>query len=99
MTHICCYQDLKKLKSTVNNADDRPLQVIGWLNVTSTFNWLKPKNLKQVPGFPGLDDWYRYFIENFSNEVFPITKLLSNKKTFIWTNEAQTAFEIITTFN
>ncbi|XP_037824418.1 uncharacterized protein LOC119612660 [Lucilia sericata] len=56
-------------------------------------DWPTPKNLKQIRGFLGLAGWYRRFIENFSTVVFPITELLSTKKVFKWTEEAQKAFE------
>lgn len=63
--------------------------------VSAILNWPIPNNLKQVRGFLGIAGWYRRFIENFSTEVFPITELLSCKKKFIWTKEAQGAFERI----
>lgn len=46
-------------------------------------------------GFLGIAGWYRRFIENFSTEVFPITEVLSKKRQFKWTPEAQRAFERI----
>lgn len=58
-------------------------------------NWPAPKNIRQVRGFLGLAGWYRRFINNFSSKVFPITELLSTKRKFQWTPEAQEAFELI----
>lgn len=63
--------------------------------VSAINNWPVPKNLKQVRGFLGLAGWYRRFIENFSTVVFPITEVLSTKKKFVWTEEAQEAFRRI----
>lgn len=63
--------------------------------VTAIMNWPVPKNLKQVRGFLGLAGWYRRFIENFSTTVAPITDILSTKKKFSWTTEAQHAFDRI----
>lgn len=56
-------------------------------------NWPVPKNLKQVRGFLGLAGWYRRFLHNFSTETFPITEVISTKKRFCWTEEAQKSFE------
>lgn len=58
-------------------------------------NWPVPKNVKQVRGFLGLAGWYRRFIDNFSSLVFAITELLSTKRKYRWTDEAQAAFEKI----
>lgn len=40
----------------------------------------------------GLAGLYRRFIANFAELTTPITNLLSGKKKFCWTEEAQTAF-------
>lgn len=63
--------------------------------VSAIRNWPTPKNLKQVRGFLGLAGWYRRFIENFSSVVFPISETLSTKKKFVWTPEAEIAFNKI----
>lgn len=65
--------------------------------VSAIQNWPVPRNLKQVRGFLGLAGWYRRFIGNFSSIVFDITEVLSSKRKFIWTPEAQSAFENIKT--
>lgn len=63
--------------------------------VSAIREWPVPKNIKQVRGFLGLAGWYRRFIKNFSSLVFPISETLSTKKKFVWTTEAQAAFENI----
>ena len=63
--------------------------------IISIQKWPSPKNLKQVRGFLGLAGWYRRFISNFSSVVFPITEVLSTKRKFCWTPEAQKAFDLI----
>lgn len=55
--------------------------------------WPSPKTIKQVRSFLGLVGWYRRFISNFSELVFPITEVLSTKKKFLWTDAAETAFQ------
>lgn len=63
--------------------------------VDAILSWPTPKNLKQVRGFLGLAGWYRRFIRNFSDIVFPITEVLSTKKKFSWTAAAQESFNTI----
>lgn len=63
--------------------------------VSAINNWPVPKTVKQVRGFLGLAGWYRRFIDNFATVVFPITDVVSTKKKFIWTEDAQSAFEQI----
>lgn len=63
--------------------------------VSAISNWPIPKTIRQVRGFLGLAGWYRRFVENFSSVVFPITEVLSSKKTFCWTEDANEAFRKI----
>jgi len=63
--------------------------------VSCIVNWTTPKNLKQVRGFLGVCGWYRRFIKNYSDVTFPITEVLSSKKTFKWTEAAQTAMNTL----
>lgn len=51
-------------------------------------SWPSPKTLKQARCFLCLVGWYRRFIKNFSELVFPITELLSTKRKFVWTDAA-----------
>ncbi|XP_073813857.1 uncharacterized protein [Musca autumnalis] len=61
--------------------------------ISAISNWPVPKNIKQVRGFLGLCGWYRRFIQNFSTETFPITELVTTKRKFQWTDDAQRAFD------
>lgn len=61
--------------------------------VSAITNWPIPRNLKQVRGFLGLTGWYLRFVQNFATETFPLTEVLKCKKKFVWTHEAQDAFE------
>lgn len=63
--------------------------------IESILNWPTPKTLKQVRGFLGLTGWYRRFISNFADVTHPITDVLSRKRKFEWTNEADEAFRNI----
>jgi len=50
--------------------------------VSCIVNWPTSKNLKQVCGFLDVCGWYRRLIKNYSDITFPITEVLSSKKTF-----------------
>jgi hypothetical protein len=54
-----------------------------------------PKNAKQVRQFCGTASWYRRFISNFATRIQPLTSLLKKNKKFIWTDEAEKAFQDI----
>ena len=54
-----------------------------------------PKNRRQLRGFLGLINYYKKLIHRCSHILTPLTKLLSDKTKFIWTNEQANAFEDI----
>ncbi|GKC18361.1 RNA-directed DNA polymerase [Tanacetum coccineum] len=57
-------------------------------------DWPVPQSIQQVRSFHGLASFYRRFIKNFSTIVSPMTEV-TRFKTFIWTPQAQRAFEEI----
>lgn len=54
-----------------------------------------PTTQKQVRQFCGTASWYRRFIPNFSSRMHPMNLLLRKKQKFVWTEEAQAAFDDI----
>ena len=52
----------------------------------------EPKDLNQLQSFFGLCNYYRQFVEKYSNYVEPFRDLLSNKKLWIWTSKHTAAF-------
>lgn len=54
-----------------------------------------PKSIKQVRRFLGMTGWYRRFIQDYSAITYPLTELLSKRKTFVWTDVAQEAFNVL----
>lgn len=54
-----------------------------------------PKTVKQVRRFVGVTGWYRRFIANYSSKAAPLTSLTGKKKKFVWSQEAQAAFELL----
>lgn len=54
-----------------------------------------PGSPKAVRQFCGTASWYRRFIPDFASRMYPLTCLLKKRQKFIWTEEAQQAFEDI----
>ena len=55
--------------------------------------WPVPKNVKQVRSWLGFGNFYRKFIRGFSHLAQPLNQLLKKDQPFIWTKEAQQAFD------
>lgn len=53
----------------------------------------RPKTVKEVRRLIGMASWYRRFINDFSKLTVPITNLLKKNVKFVWTEEAEQAFE------
>ena len=60
--------------------------------VTTMKHWPKSKTLKEMKGFLGLTDYYRWFIRGYGVLSNPLTTLLK-KDNFHWGIEADKAFE------
>lgn len=54
-----------------------------------------PKSVRNLRQFLGMIGWYRRFVEDFSTHSHPLTELLSKKRCFKWTAEAQQSFELL----
>ena len=59
--------------------------------------WPQPRNVKEVRQFVGLASYYRKFIRSFATICKPLHKLTEKDQLFVWTPEAQTAFDTIKT--
>ena len=57
--------------------------------------WEQPKNTTQVRSFLGLANYYRYFIEKFSQKAAPLTGLLKKGEDVIkaWDEKCTEAFQ------
>lgn len=61
--------------------------------VNSVLSWPTPQNTKEVRSFLGLCSYYRRFIHGFADIAQPLHQLTSKNTSFIWTPEANQAFE------
>lgn len=52
-----------------------------------------PRSVKQVRRFLGMSGWYRKFIKNYAALSAPLSDLVKANRRFVWTEEAQKAFE------
>lgn len=87
-----CMKRLKYLGHVIDEEGIRPDPE----KVAPIKNYPPPNDVKGVRRFIGLAGWYRRFIPNFSALASPITDLIRAKtKIFVWTEEAQIAFEKI----
>ena len=55
-------------------------------------DWPIPTMVKQTRGFLGFGNFYRRFIQGFSNLAKPLNNLLKKDKKFEWTSDCQMAF-------
>lgn len=58
-------------------------------------NWPVPTNLKKLQRFVGFANFYRKYIQNFSQIALPLYKLCKRDVPYIWTPEAQLAFDTL----
>ena len=64
--------------------------------VSALINWSAPlKSLAEVRSFMGLAVWYRSFIPHLATVAAPLFELMSIKKKFNWTEEAESAMKQI----
>ena len=63
-------------------------------SVEAVLTWKAPRTDKQLLSFIGSANYYREFIKEYTDKVYPMQKLMRNKgKKFEWNEEAQAAFE------
>ncbi|XP_054608715.1 uncharacterized protein LOC129167989 [Dunckerocampus dactyliophorus] len=60
--------------------------------IQAVVDWPAPTSRKLLQRFLGFANFYRRFIRNFSLVAEPLTKLTSVKVPFVWTPEADSAF-------
>ena len=65
--------------------------------IATILDWPVPKSVHDIQVFLGFANFYRRFIEGYSRVVLPMTNLLRKSNKFLWTSQAQEAFEKLKT--
>lgn len=76
------------LGHSVNAAGIRP----NGEKLTAILNMKVPENISEVRSFLGLANYYRRFVENFSDTAEPLMELTRNGNRFRWSEREQHAF-------
>ena len=63
--------------------------------VRAVENFPRPHNVKTVRSFLGLSNYYRKYIEKFSEIAYPLHDLLKKDEKFNWTEDCETAFQTL----
>ena len=63
--------------------------------VQGVLDWPVPKTKKELCGFLGFLNFYRRFIQNFTQVARPLNALTSVKRDFEWSEECQRAFDTL----
>ena len=58
-------------------------------------NWSPPTNVRGIRSFLGFANFYRRFILGYSQVTLPLTALLRKDTPFVWSPEAQSAFDTL----
>ena len=66
--------------------------VVDPAKIEAVSEWQQPKNVTDIRSFFGLAGYYRYFIENSSKIAKPMTELLKNGVTFVWSMKCEYNF-------
>lgn len=84
-----CMRSIKYLGHVVENGTIRPDPG----RVKCIAECSPPKTVKQIRRFLGMTGWYQRYIHNYSSLAAPITDMLKKSDKFLWTDEAQQAFD------
>ena len=55
--------------------------------------WPRPTTVKEVQSFLGSANWFRQYMQGYSQHPFPLTQLTRKNKPWEWTNECEQAFQ------
>lgn len=70
----------------------------GWIsmdsgNLKGIWDWPTPTSVKEVRGFLGFRNFYRWFIRHYSDIAKPLNNTTEKDWTFDWTHDCQEAFD------
>jgi len=63
------------------------------IKLKGIFDWPAPSTIKEIRKFLGFCNFYRKFIKDYTKIASPINQLVKKNMKFIWTEEAQKAFD------
>ena len=55
--------------------------------VQAIIDWPRPRTIKEVRGFLGLCNYYRYYIKNHSTNIKALIDLTKNEQKWVWNEE------------
>lgn len=84
-----CMKEIKYLGHIVGNGCIKPDPG----KVDAITNFPVPRTVRQVRSFLGMCGWYHRYISGFATLAAPMTDLLAKHSRFVWTADAQTAFD------
>lgn len=84
-----CLKEIRYLGNIVGNGCIKPDP--GKVEAITKFP--TPRTIRQLRSFLGMCGWYNRYITNFASVAAPMTDLLAKNPHFIWTENAQAAFE------
>jgi hypothetical protein len=84
-------KEIKYLGHIVNEQGIRP----DLKKVEAVQTWPVPKNVHDVKSFLGLVNYFRKFIEHYSEMAVPLTNLTKKSHPWVWTGRCQDAFELL----
>ena len=64
-------------------------------HIEAVKSWEPPRNKKHMQKFLGFTNYYRNFVKNYAAIVHPLQSLIRKDEKYIWTDEHQTAFNIL----
>ena len=65
--------------------------------VTALSKRTAPRNVKELRSFHGMVSYFRRFIENFSEKMLPLSRLLKSSQVWKWEEEEQVCFDYFKT--
>ena len=61
--------------------------------IKAIMEWPTPKNIKGVQGFTGLTNYYRKYVDKYSDKAAPLTDMTKKEIGFHWDSTVQKAFD------
>ena len=55
-------------------------------------DWPRPTTVKELEAFLGFANWFRQYMQGYSQHTFPLTQLTRKNKPWQWTGECEQAF-------